>query len=146
MFLKELNKEESLCFLNLVSIFAKVDNEFAKEEKFLLDEYKEELGILEKKIDVIEYDRIIEILRNSSDKSKIIVYFELVGLALVDGNYESQEVDFLEQVANELKISRSKRIAIANYFYNFTNVYNFTTVDADNNINLLKEAAEEIIN
>ena len=132
--------------MNLVSIFAKVDNEFAKEEKLLLDEYKEELGIIDKEINIIEYDKIIEILRNSSDKSKIIVYFELVGLALVDGNYESQEVDFLEQVANELKISRSKRIEIANYFYNFTNVYNFTTVDADNNIKLLKEAAEAIIN
>ena len=123
MFLKELNKEESVCFLNLVSIFAKVDNEFAKEEKILVDEYKEELGISDKEINVIEYDKIIEILKNSSDRARIIVYFELVGLALVDGNYESQEVDFLEQVANELKISRSKKIAIANYFYNFTNVY-----------------------
>lgn len=33
MFLKELNKEESIAFINLVSIFADVDNKFAKEEK-----------------------------------------------------------------------------------------------------------------
>ena len=146
MFLKELSKDESICFLNLVSIFAKVDNEFAKEEKVLLDEYKEELGLINKEVEVIEYNEIIEILKSSSKKSKIIIYFELVGLALVDGNYENQEIDFLDKVAAELEISRSKKIEIANFFYNFTNVYNFTTVNADNNIKLLKEEAEVIIN
>ena len=33
----------------------------------------------------------------------------------------------------------------ANYFYNFKDVYDFTTVDADNNIELLKEQAENIL-
>lgn len=146
MFLRELNKEESVCFLNLVSIFAKVDNKFAKEERVLVDEYKEELGIHDEEIKVMEYDEIIKSLDNSSDKAKKIIYFELVGLALVDGEYEDEEIDFLEKIAVEFKISRAKRIAIANYFYNFTDVYNFTTVDAENNIDLLKGQAEAIIN
>ena len=103
MFLKELNKEEAICFLNLVSIFAKVDNKFAKEEKVLVDEYKEELGISDEEIKVMEYDDVIKILHESSDKSKRIIYFELVGLALVDGEYENEEVDFLEKIAEEFK-------------------------------------------
>ena len=90
MFLKELNKEESICFLNLVSIFTKVDNKFAKEEKVLVHEYKEELGINSEEIQTMEYDDIIKKLNNSSDKSKLIIYFELVGLALVDGDYENE--------------------------------------------------------
>ena len=146
MFLKELNKDESICFLNLVSIFSKVDNKFAKEEKVLVDEYREELGIYNKEIKTMEYDEIISILKNSSDKAKRIIYFELVGLALVDGEYEDEEIDFLEKVSSELNISRAKKFAIANYFYNFKDVYNFTTVDAENNIELLKKQAEEIIN
>ncbi|MGG7144701.1 hypothetical protein ACQPVP_14760 [Clostridium nigeriense] len=146
MFLKELNKDEAMCFLNLVSIFAKVDNKFAKEEKVLVDEYREELGIHSEEITTIEYDEIINILKESSDRSKKIIYFELVGLALVDGEYEDEEIDFLEKIAAEFNITRAKKFAIANYFYNFKDVYDFTTVDADNNIELLKNQAEAIIN
>lgn len=145
MFLKELSKDESLCFLNLVTIFAKVDNKFAKEEKILLEEYKEELGILDQGVKSMEYNEIIEQLKGSGDRVKRIIYFELVGLALVDGEYEDEEVDFLEKIASEFNIPRAKKIAIANYFYNFTDVYNFTTVDADNNIELLREQAENIL-
>lgn len=145
MFLKELNKDEANAFLNLVSIFARIDNEFAKEEKALLDEYKEELGLVDYGIKEMVYEDIIESLKSSSDRAKRIIYFELVGLALVDGEYEDEEVDFLEKIAAEFSIPRAKRIAIANYFYNFTDVYNFTTVDAENNIELLKEQAEIIL-
>lgn len=145
MFLKELNKDEANAFLNLVSIFARIDNEFAKEEKALLDEYKEELGLVDSGINEMVYEDIIESLKSSTDRARRIIYFELVGLALVDGEYEEKEVDFLEKIAAEFNIPRSKRIAIANYFYNFTDVYNFTTVDAENNIELLKEQAEIIL-
>lgn len=145
MFLKELNKGEANAFLNLVSIFARIDNEFAKEEKALLDEYKEELGLVDSEINEMEYEDIIESLKSSTDRARRIIYFELVGLALVDGEYEDEEVDFLEKIAAEFNIPRAKRIAIANYFYNFTDVYNFTTVDAENNIELLKEQAEIIL-
>lgn len=145
MFLKELNKDEANAFLNLVSIFARIDNEFAKEEKALLDEYKEELGLVDSGIKEMVYEDIIESLKASTDRARRIIYFELVGLALVDGEYEDEEVDFLEKIAAEFNIPRAKRIAIANYFYNFTDVYNFTTVDAENNIELLKEQAEIIL-
>ena len=145
MFLNELSKEESLCFLNLVSIFAKVDNKFAKEEKVLVDEYKDELGIINEDIKTMEYDDIIKVLNNSSERAKAIIYFELVGLALVDGEYENQEVDFLERIAAEFNISRAKRIAIANYFYTFNDIDKFTTVITQNNIELLKEKAESIL-
>lgn len=145
MFLKELNKEESTAFLNLVSIFADVDNKFAKEEKVLLEEYKEELEISDSELYLMKYDEVLDLIKKSNDRSKSIIYFELVGLALVDGEYEEEEIDFLERLAYELNIPRSKKITIANYFYNFKDVYNFTTVDADNNIELLKDQAENIL-
>lgn len=145
MFLKELNKEESIAFINLVSIFADVDNKFAKEEKVLLEEYKEELELSGSEVHHMKYGEVLELIKKSNDREKVIIYFELVGLALVDGEYEDEEVDFLENLASELSIPRSKRIAIANYFYNFKDVYDFTTVDADNNIELLKEQAENIL-
>lgn len=145
MFLKELNKDESVAFVNLVSIFADIDNKLAKEEKILLEEYKEELELTDSELYHMKYDEVLEIIKKSNNRLKTIIYFELVGLALVDGEYEEEEIDFLEKLASELNITRAKKIAIANYFYNFKDVYNFTTVDADNNIELLKEQAESIL-
>lgn len=145
MFLKELNKDEAMCFLNLVSTFARVDNKFAKEEKRLLANYKEELGITEDDMKFIEYREIMDLLKTCDYRSKSIIYFELVGVALVDGELEVSEIDFLDKIAEEFQITRAKRIAIANYFYDFEDIYNFTTVNADNNIQLLKEQAEMIL-
>lgn len=145
MFLNELNKDEAMCFLNLVSTFAKVDNKFAEEEKRLLADYKEELGITDEEMKFIEFNDIISLLKKSSYRARSIIYFELVGVALVDGEYEVEEIDFLDKIAEEFEITRAKKIAIANYFYDFTDIYNFTTVDADKNIQLLREQAEAIL-
>lgn len=145
MFLKELNKDEAMCFLNLVSTFARVDNKFAKEEKRLLTNYKEELGITDETIKFIDYKDVINLLKNSNYRTKSIIYFELVGVALVDGEFEVSEIDFLDKIAEEFEITRAKRIAIANYFYDFDDIYNFTTVNVDNNIQLLREQAETIL-
>ena len=35
------------------------------------------------------------------NRSKEIIYFELVGLALIDGEYEEKEVEFLEEVGSK---------------------------------------------
>ena len=145
MFLSELNKDEAMCFLNLVSTFARVDSKFAEEEKKLLDNYKEELGFLNEDIKFVEYREIMDLLKNCDYRSKSIIYFELVGVALVDGEFKVEEIDFLEKIAEEFEITRAKRIAIANYFYDFNDVYNFTTVSEDNNIQLLREQAEIIL-
>lgn len=145
MFLNELNENESIAFVNLVSEFANVDNTFAKEEKEVLKGYLEELKLDESSIGKINSTESIKTLNESTQRVKNIVYFELIGLALVDGEYEENEVNFLDNIANEFGISRTKRISIANYFYNFTEVYKFSVVESENKIDLLKEQAEAII-
>ena len=142
MFLNELNKEEAIGFLNLVSIFVKVDNRFTKEEEKILEAYKQELGIFNND-ECRDYNEIIDIFLKSSNKSKNIAYFELVSLALADGEYEIHEVDFLEKIAEELKIERSKKIAIANYFYKYADGDKLSNENKD--VNLLREEAEKII-
>lgn len=145
MFLKELSNNEAMCFLNLVSIFAKVDNKFTKEEKVLLEEYREELGILDEEIKPMEYEDVIKELKDSSDRARNIIYFELVGVALVDGEYKVEEIDFLEKVSAEFDVPRAKKIAIANYFYNFTDIYKFASEDADDNLDSLRIQAESVL-
>lgn len=146
MFLNELNEKESVAFINLVNKFAMVDNVLAKEEKKLIKEYLVELNLEDKSFnDKMELEDIVDILKNSTNRIKSIIYFELVGLALVDGNYGETEVDFLDNVAISLDIRRHKRIAFANYFFNFKQVYDFSIVESESKIKLLKEEAELLL-
>lgn len=145
MFLNELNEKESIAFVNIVLEFANVDNTFAKEEKEVLKGYLEELKLNKDVLGTVTFNKAIETLNSSKQRIKNIIYFELVGIALVDGEYGEKEIDFLDNIAEKFAISRVKKIAIANYFYNFTDIYKFSVVESENKIELLKEQAEAII-
>lgn len=145
MFLTELNTEEASAFLSLVTQFAKVDETFAKEEKRLIYDYLDELSLKEEDIKKLSYEEIINVLKKSKNRIKSIVYFELVGLALVDGEYGDKEIDFLDKIAVSLDIRRDKKIAFANYFFNFKEIYDFSVVEAESKIELLKEEAEALL-
>ena len=145
MFLNELNKNEGIAFMQLVKGLANSDNVFAKEEKSLYNDYLEELNIKENEIPDVNLNAIYENLKDSLERNKNIIYFELIGLALIDGEYDEKEVDFLEEIAGQLNVKRNKRISFANYFYNFVDVYGFSVVDAESKITLLKEQAEKLL-
>ncbi|MBB6623399.1 hypothetical protein [Clostridium gasigenes] len=145
MFLNELNENEATAFINVVSEFANVDNTFAKEEKEVLEGYLKDLKLTKDIIGKLNFDKSLQTLNESKDRIKKIVYFELIGLALVDGEYGDKEVEFLDNIAKQFGISRTKRIAFANYFYNFTDVYKFSVVESENKIELLREQAEAIL-
>jgi len=145
MFLNELNKNEGIAFMQLVKGLANSDNVFAKEEKNLYNDYLEELNIKENEILDLDLNAVYENLKDSSERNKNIIYFELIGLALIDGEYDEREVDFLEEIGKKLDVKRNKRIAFANYFYNFVDVYNFSVVEAESKITLLKEQAEKLL-
>lgn len=120
MFLKELNKEQGLAFINLVTEFALADENIKKEEEDLIRIYLKELGLEEEELGNLSYEESIETIKNSSEKVKNIVYFELVRIGLVDEDCDIEEVDFLEKISKDLNISRAKKIQVANCFYNFS--------------------------
>lgn len=146
MFLNELYKNEGIAFMQLVKSIANSDNTFAKEEKNLYYDYLTELNIQEDEIiNDQDLNSVYEILKKSSERNKNIIYFELIGLALIDGEYDENEVSLLEEIGENLGVKRSKRIAFANYFYNFVDVYGFSVVEAESKIALLKEQAERLL-
>ena len=145
MFLNELKQDEAIAFLELVNQVANVDEVFAKEEKELIEDYKEELKLPDYEVQNMSYEDIMKVLSKATVRTKRIVYFEVLGLALIDGDYEAREVELLEKIEGDLGIERARRIAIANYFFIFTEVYNFSVVDADSKIDLLREQAEIIL-
>lgn len=120
MFLKELNKEQGLAVINLVTEFAVADENIKKEEEDLIRTYMKELDLEEEELGNLSYKESIEIIKKSSEKVKNIVYFELVRIGLVDEDCDIEEVDFLEKISKDLNISRAKKIQVANCFYNFS--------------------------
>ena len=145
MFLHELNKEESIAFINLVKEFANIDEIFANEEKKLIDDYIKELSLEECSFDKLTLEEIEKTLRGSSDRVKKIIYFELVGLALVDGEYEHKEKVFLNNLAYSFNIGLARRLEFMDFFRHVKSIYDFTVVDYNNKIELLKEHAEKIL-
>lgn len=144
MFLNELNKNEAIAFVNLVSQFANIDNNFAKEEKEVIKDYLKELSLNKDEVGSESLEEVLSTLKLSEDRIKRIMYFELVGLALVDDEYEERESDFLDNMAKELNISRSQRISIANFFYNHADIYSLKAIKDEQKKKSLKEQAEKL--
>lgn len=145
MFLHELNKDESIAFINLVKEFANIDEIFANEEKNLIDDYIKELSLEACNVYKLTLEEIEKSLRGSSDRVKKIIYFELVGLALVDGEYEHKEKVFLNNLAYSFNIGLARRLEFMDFFRHVKSIYDFTVVDYNNKIELLKEHAEKIL-
>lgn len=124
MLLFELNKEESRAFMRLVSEFVTVYKKINKEEKSVIEKYLNKLNMNKEEINEISHTEAIEILDKSEDKIKNMVYFELLGVALIDGDYETSEVDYLEEVADKFNISRATKIALANYYFDVDKMKN----------------------
>lgn len=146
MFLKELNNEEAVSFVNLLDQFANIDNVVAREEKRLIEDYVKELGLDKDKVGILSYHEIIDVLKKSKERIKRIIYFELIGLALVDGNYGDIEVDYLDKIAIDLDINRAQKIAFANFFYNFKEIHDFSVIETENKeLKLLEKQAEALL-
>ncbi|MGL4451282.1 MAG: hypothetical protein ACRCTZ_08840 [Sarcina sp.] len=120
MFLSALNKQESIAFVNLISEFAMADHKLNLEEKALIEEACEEMGLADDGLESMEFEEAINIFKTSSDKVKRIVYFELTRCALVDEDCDMTEIEFLNTVSDELNIARADRFAFAGYFFKYS--------------------------
>ena len=63
---------------------------------------------------------------------------KLLRTALVDGEYEMGEVEFLEKLSDDLNIDRAKKIQIASFFYDYDEL-------EDENKEEAKEALNNIL-
>jgi tellurite resistance protein len=145
MFLNELNKKESIAFVNLVETLAKIDDVFAQSEKELINEYIEELSLTNETIEELAFESSVKELSSSTDRVRNIIYFELIGLALADGSYDEKEVKFLNDLAVQFNISTKKQKDFINYFKMVKEVYDSTFVDYESKIESLKKSAMDLL-
>lgn len=145
MFLNELNKKESIAFINLVELLAKSDNLFAKNEKSLINDYIVELSLKDEEIPDLSFDKVIEHFKNSTSRIKNIVYLELTGLALIDGSFDKEEIKFLNAIAGQFNISKEKQQDFIDYFKIVQEKYDSTFIDAEGKLKSLKELAQKLL-
>ena len=145
MFLNELSSQEAIAFLNLVENFAKVDKVFATEEEELIKDYVKELNVNNSEMLSVNIDTAIDRLTESSTRIKNIVFFELVGLALIDGEYEEAEIKFLNNLADKFSITKEKFNSFVDFFIDVKLVYDLTFSKAEEKIEDLESRAEALL-
>lgn len=145
MILKELSRQEGIAFIQLVLEFVRMDKVLCKEQEYKIDEYKKELNITDKDLDELSFTESLCFIKEASDRTRHIIYFELLGLALVDGEYEDHEVGFLEELSNSLKIDRVSKFKYANFYYDYIDSYSESSSLSDKQREDLRAKAVEII-
>ncbi|WP_160671151.1 hypothetical protein [Clostridium sp. C8-1-8] len=145
MFLNELSKREAILFINLVKSIATVDQVFSEKEQQLVADYLEELSLKDSDLEEVSFDQSLEGLKNSTTKNKNIIYFELVGLALVDGVYSEEELKLLEKISASLEISSEKETAFLNFFKEVKDLYDVTVVDYESKITQLEKTVAALL-
>lgn len=145
MILKELSRKEGIAFVQLVLEFVRMDNVLSKEEEYKIDDYLSELDITRENLSELTFTESLCLIKESTTRIKNIIYFELMGLALVDGDYEDHEVGFLEELANSLKIERASKFKYANFYYEFIDSYESSNKITDQKREEFRERAISII-
>jgi len=108
MYLNLLKDEEKKLFLELAYDLSASDGDFEEEETAMITTYCAEMGI---SFDITEKrtaDSVINQINEISDiKSKRIIVFELIGLALCDDRYDENEKDMIYELAERISIEKS---------------------------------------
>lgn len=145
MFLNELKKNEAIAFINLVGQISVVDNLFSAKEDALTKDYISELSLSNEILNNLTFDEALKDLENSNIRIKSIIYFELVGLALVDGTFSIEEFEFLKKIAANFKITPKKQSEFMDYFKEVKTVYDNSFVAYTSNIEALNEKALKLL-
>ena len=106
MYLALLNESEKTVFLGIAYNMATVDGDYSDSEKAMINGYCQELQCqFDEKTMVKPIESLIQTIKiDSSEKAKKIIIFELIGLAMADGNYGSDERKLISQMLTEYNI------------------------------------------
>ena len=106
MYLIMLDEKEKEAFLGIAYALTSADGSFSDEEKSMISAYCDEMAIRDVDSPIRSMDESVEIIRTSSSMQvKKIVIFEIVGLALVDGNYDESERELIVKIEKDFDIS-----------------------------------------
>lgn len=106
MYLALLNKEQKECFLGLAYNISNIDGNYSESEQKLLESYCDEMNL--DYSDSVAKNDLKKLFSNLSDifdeRTIKIVAFELIGLAMVDNNFDKSEYDMINKIIGRFAI------------------------------------------
>lgn len=108
MFLRTLNDEQKRLFLTLAKRAADANGIREESEENLLIAYADEMGINVSIEDISTEEIYAKLLRISNPVEINQMTFELVGLLLSDGEYDSDEIIFINELSVGLKVPKER--------------------------------------
>lgn len=107
MFLKKLNLREREMFLELAYLIAKIDGEVARQEKDMMEEYREEMSINASNYKIMEKSKeeILDFFSKSTKDIQKAVFFEAIVIALSDKKYKKEENEVILSLKSQFGIS-----------------------------------------
>ncbi len=123
MFLAQLTKEEQHSFMNLVSVLIMADQDIAKEEMQIFNEYQKEIGEFIPFNEKSDFDAELGKIKDMPVFKKKRVYFELLAVAKGDNIFVEEEKALMRKVQNIFGITDSEAGEIENYLDKLTNLY-----------------------
>lgn len=117
MYLSLLNKEQKEIFLGLAYNLSNIDGDYSSSEQQMIESYCGEMNIeYSDSIAKVELNIIMENINKIFDNKSIkIVLFELIGLAMVDNNYDETEHAFLNSIQNLFSVDSEFMSKAENY-------------------------------
>lgn len=109
MYLSILTREEKRMFLGLAYDLAASDGDYSAEEQATIQGYCYEMQMeFDEKTMVRPIDEIINgFTQKSNLKTKKIVVFEVIGLAMADNNYDDNERAIISDMENKFGLDKS---------------------------------------
>ena len=117
MYLALLNKEQKEIFLGLAYNLSNIDGDYSSPEQQMIESYCGEMNIeYSDSIAKVELNTIMENINKIFDNKSIrIVLFELIGLAMVDNNFDKSEYAFLNSIQNLFSVDSEFMSKAENY-------------------------------
>lgn len=103
MYLAVLPQKAKENFLNLALYVANADNQFSAEEQNMLNAFAGEMNISYQPV-TMPLEEILSRFSDLSLSEKKIVFFELMGLAVVDNHLAKEEKEILERTLTALNL------------------------------------------
>lgn len=99
MFLSMLSKKEQEYFLELANLAMQVDGIVTESEREMIENFRQEMMLLDYKIQDIPLDKLKMNIDLSTKRNKKVFLFELVGMMYADSEVSEEEKSWLLDIA-----------------------------------------------
>ena len=130
MYLNKLSAKQKEIFLDICISLSNIDDDFANEERKVIDELCDEMSISPRYVTSKDSNLLIdEIVEISNPNERKIIFLELLGIAMADKKIAPKEKEFMERILKKFDFDEKaleEGILLVNELYDvYSKINNF---------------------